>query len=85
MSRYSQRLILMELAKGAVILCTHVRKGPSVTMNVYRLSTTQNRVREETVRRLLAERLIKPNADGLLGSDGPPQSYSLFRASEGGA
>lgn len=41
-------------------------------------------LREKQVQQMVEERLIRPQADGLF-ADGPPQSYVLFRASEGGA
>lgn len=84
MTTIFQREILTSMNRGAVIRLEHVRKGSSV-VRTFRMSDSQRRVPEETVRRLLADSLIKPNADGLLGNDGPPQSFSLYRASEGGA
>ena len=85
MAQQYQRTILKELAKGAVIRVMHTNHPPSSARRVYRLSTTQQLISEETVNRLLADHLIRPNADGLFGTEGPVQSYSLWRASEGGA
>jgi hypothetical protein len=85
MNKVHQRTILKALAKGAVIRCEYVNYPPSSTRCTYRLSNTQQLIRKETVERLVKDRLIRPNADGLFGADGPPQSYSLWRASEGGA
>lgn len=80
-----QRVILKALASGAVINAEYVKVQPQGTKRTYRLSSTGALIRRELVERLLNEQLIKPNADGLFGNDGPVQSYSLFRASEGGA
>jgi hypothetical protein len=85
MAKTYQRLILKELAKGAMIRVQHINHPPSSARRVYRLSTTQQLLREELVQQLLEDRLIKPNADGLFGNEGPVQSYSLWRTSEGGA
>lgn len=85
MPTITQGRILKQMAAGAVIRVEYINHPPSSKRRAYRLSTTQETLREETVNRLLADRLIKPNGDGLFGNDGPVQSYSLFRASEGGA
>lgn len=79
-----QRDILKALAAGAVIRVEHINQPASSARRIYRLTSTQQTIREETVNRMVADRLLKPNADGLFGNDGPVQSYSLFRASEGG-
>lgn len=80
-----QRGILKAMAKGAVIRVDHVNHPPSNAKTMFRLSTTGKPIRAELVVRMLNESLIRPNADGLFGTDGPVQSYSLWRASEGGA
>lgn len=85
MAKTYQRVILKELAKGALIRVQYINHPPSSARRVYRLSTTQQLLREDLVRQLIEDRLIKPNADGLFGNEGPVQSYSLWRASEGGA
>lgn len=85
MATIQQGKILRELAKGAVIRVEHINYPPSNIRRTFRLSSTNQLVREETVKRMLADRLLRPNADGLFGEDGPVQSYRLFRASEGGA
>jgi hypothetical protein len=85
MAQTYQRTILKELARGALIRVEYTNHPPSSARRVYRLSSTQQLLKEETVNRLLEDRLIRPNADGLFGNEGPVQSYSLFRASEGGA
>jgi len=80
-----QRHILKELAHGAVIRVEYHHKPPSDIKRSYRLSSTGQPLQEKQVLRMVSEQLIRPNNDGLFGSDGPPQSYSLWRASEGGA
>lgn len=80
-----QRHVLLELASGAVIRVGYVNHPPSAAGMVFRLSSTGQKLDPALVYRMVADRLIKPNADGLFGNDGPVQSYSLFRASEGGA
>lgn len=85
MTTIHQRDILKALAAGAVIRVEHINMPPSSARRIYRLTSTQQTIREETVNRMVEDRLLKPNADGLFGNEGPVQSYSLFRASEGGA
>lgn len=85
MPTVTQGQILRALAKGAVIRVEYINHPPSNVRRIYTLSSPTQAIREQTVNRLLADRLIRANADGLFGSDGPPQSYSLFPASEGGA
>lgn len=80
-----QGAILRALAAGAVITAEYVKVQPQGTKCTYRLSSTGALIRRELFERMLNDCLIKPNADGLFGNDGPAQSYSLFRASEGGA
>lgn len=78
------RDLLKELARGAVIRVEYRNHPQSSACRSYRVSSNNQLVKEETVLRMVAERLIRPNADGLF-EDGPVQSHSLFRASEGGA
>jgi hypothetical protein len=85
MAHTYQRGILKELAKGAMIRVEYTNHPPSNVRRIYRLSSTQQVIREMMVQRLLEDRLIKPNGDGLFGNDGPVQSYSLWRTSQGGA
>lgn len=80
-----QRGILKALGAGAVIRVDHANHPPSSVKTTYRLSSSGALIRRELFERLLNDRLIKPNADGLFGNDGPVQSYSLWRTSEGGA
>lgn len=75
MSTIHQRDILKVLAAGAVIRVEYHNHPPSSARRTYRISSTQQTLREETVNRLLEDRLIRPNADGLFGNDGPVQSY----------
>ena len=81
----TQGRILKALAHGAVIRVMYINSPPSSARRVYRLWPGNQLVREETVKMMLEEHLLKPNADGLFGNDGPVQSYSLWRTSEGGA
>jgi hypothetical protein len=81
----SQREILKELNKGGVIYVEHITKPASNAHTVYRCSKSLRLVREETIKKMLEGHLIRPNADGLFGIEGPVQSYSLWRASQGGA
>lgn len=85
MKTIPQGKILRAMAAGAVIRVEYINHPPSSAGRTYRLSTTNQQLQEKTVKALLADRLIRPNADGLFGEEGPVQSYRLFRASEGGA
>lgn len=85
MTAISQGRILKELVKGAVIRVEYINHPPSSARRIYRLIPSNHQLRQDQVERLLEDRLIRPNADGLFGQDGPAQSYVLFRASEGGA
>lgn len=78
-----RRRILLALNKGAVITVEYVRDGTK-TKKMYRLSSTSEAIRASVVTSLLIDDLIKPNNDGLPGI-GEAQSYSLWRASDGGA
>lgn len=81
---YTQRHILMDLFKGAVIRVEYVSESANTKKKIYRLSSTNQAIRASVVERLLEEELIRPNDDGLPGI-GESQTYSLWRPSEGGA
>lgn len=85
MAKMTQGFILKAMAAGAVIMVEYVNQPASSACRYYRLSSSNRSIREQTVKKLLEDNLIRPNADGLFGNEGPVQSYSLFRASEGGA
>lgn len=78
-----QRHILKRLAHGEVIRVEYINNPPSSAKRIYTLG--ELRLREKLVNKLLEERLIRPNSDGLFGEAGPAQSFRLWRASEGGA
>jgi hypothetical protein len=80
----TQRELLKELNNGAVILVEYINDPPSQVRVVHRLSTTNQCIRASVIQRMIDEKLIRPNEDGLPGM-GVTQSYRLWRASEGGA
>lgn len=80
----TQRLILQAMVRGGWIAVDHINQPRSSARRMFRLMPANVSLRETQVQQLLTDRLIRPQADGLF-ADGPPQSYVLFRASEGGA
>lgn len=79
-----KREILKALHAGAVIRVEHINQPPSNARTMYRLSSNQRAIRKELVEELVRDHVIRSNNDGLPGL-GDSQSYSLWRASEGGA
>lgn len=84
MPTLSQGRILLALHRGAVIRAEHVNHPPSSVRRSYRLTPGNQVIQEQMVQKLLNERLIRAQSDGLF-ADGPAQSYVLFPPSEGGA
>lgn len=78
-----RREILLALHKGATITVEFVREGQK-TKKVYRLSSNNRAIRDSVVEQMVEDGLIRAHAEGLPGF-GEPQSYRLWRASEGGA
>lgn len=82
MGKLYRRDVLKALARGDVIRVEYRNHPPAPPRRIYTLRGM--RLAEETVKNLIEDCLIRPNKDGLF-DDGPPQSYRLWRASEGGA
>jgi hypothetical protein len=79
-----KRDILKALYAGAVIRVEHINHPPSNARTMYRLSSNNAAIRAELVEELVRDHVIRTNNDGLPGI-GDAQTYSLWRASEGGA
>lgn len=80
----SQGRVLKALAAGGYIVVDHISAPLSAAGRVYRLMPQNRTLVEAFVKRMESDRLIHPQADSLF-PDGPPQTYVLFRTSEGGA
>lgn len=81
----TQGHILKALNRGGVIRVEFANHPLTSTRRRYRLHPGDEHIKEELFQRMLSDGLIKPNADGLFGNDGPVQTYTLWRSSEGGA
>lgn len=83
MTKVYRREILLALHKGAVVRVEFVTEGKQ-TKKVYRLSSTNRAIRDSVVEQMIEDGLLRAYDEGLPGL-GEPQSYKLWRASEGGA
>lgn len=71
----TQGAILSALSKGAFVTVEYVNEPPSGAKKVYRLSSNNKTVRGATVKRMLADGLLKPAGDSLFF--GETQTYVL--------
>ena len=79
MKALTQGRVLKALHQGAMIRVEHTVNGHKQ----YRLNTTGQTIAPSLIHDLILAKLIRPNEDGLPGI-GEAQTYSLWRASQGG-
>lgn len=74
----TQGKVLTQMFRGSLIMVEHLKKPEPKT--VYRLTSNQKVVHQSLFDMLIAEKLIKPNNDGLFADQS--QTYSIVRSSD---